>query len=275
MTSVTAPASGIGYPVPLADTGAVRVGAGRSVVLAEAVVAVRASPTVAARVSTPARKDVVHMSVPLGRMEHGRSGRTPTTPGSDCGFTGSSDVDEVLDPWRPVEVRADQAAPRGEPLGGPEVLQVRLDGLPLDQKDEAGRRLHAPGHPYRAAALGARQHLACLAVRGGELVLPPGYHVDESHFQHHAAETSVTPMPPDQGSRGHRQATMCGTSALSPARRSSPPCPAQPAAAPGNRDPLRAATRVGAPGRVAPFPSRRRTGRSESWCAARKAYDSP
>ena len=63
---------------------------------------------------------------------------------------------------------------RGEPLGAAEVLLVRLDGVPLDEQDEARRRLDAAGHPHRAAAGRRREDLAGPEVRRDESSSAPG-----------------------------------------------------------------------------------------------------
>ena len=45
---------------------------------------------------------------------------------------GLIEILEMLHRRRAVEVGADQAAPSGEPVGGTEVLDVRVHGVPLD-----------------------------------------------------------------------------------------------------------------------------------------------
>src|SRR2546421_7682845 len=127
-----------------------------------------------------------------------------------CGLTlregqPRSDVGEVLDGRRAVEVRTDQATPRGEPLGGAEVVEVRVDGVPLEEEDEARRRLDAARHAYRSAAGGLGERLPRLAVGGGELVLLAGYDIDQTPLKHHAGETTAPqdPRKPEEGGPRH------------------------------------------------------------------------
>src|ERR1700678_4445618 len=88
---------------------------------------------------------------------------------------------------RPVEIGIDVRTVAPGAVGAAEVLQVRIDGVPLDEQQKPGGGLDTPGHAYGLAPLGLRQDGARMAERREELGLLSLDDVDVDNFENHRA----------------------------------------------------------------------------------------